>query len=100
MQGTQVCSLVQEDPTCRGGSWACEPQLLSLYARFHAPQQERSAQWEAQALQLESCHNSKKSNKDPAENKLIFFKKAKEVRVSEAAEQLPRCDLLKVSPQH
>ena len=39
VQGTQVLSLVWEDPTCRGAArpmrhnyWACKPQLLSLCA--------------------------------------------------------------------
>ena len=30
MQGTRVCTLVWEDPTCRRATWAREPQLLSL----------------------------------------------------------------------
>ena len=67
MQGTQVWSLVQEDPTYREAtkqllslrSRACEPQLLSLRAattearkpRACAPQQEKPPQWEALAPQ-------------------------------------------------
>ena len=68
MQGTQVPSLVQEDPMCHGvtkpvrhnyWAWAQEPQLLSPCATTtkahtltdHAPQQEKPPQWEARALQ-------------------------------------------------
>ena len=52
MQETQIRSLVQEDPTCRGANeplrhdyYACplEPQLMSpraATAEAHAPQQE------------------------------------------------------------
>ena len=47
MQGTQVWSLVWEDPTC----WA--PQLLSLCSRAHIPKQKKPPQWEACSLQLE-----------------------------------------------
>ena len=74
-QGTQVQSLVQEDPTCRGAAkplhhnyWACAlgpashnywvPQLLSLRAatiEAHMPRscapQRKPPQWEACALQ-------------------------------------------------
>ena len=80
VQGMQVPALVWEDPTCHGAtkprapqllslrSRAHEPQLLSPHApqllkppstttteapkpRAHAPQQEKSPQWEARALQ-------------------------------------------------
>ena len=78
MQGTQVRTQVQEDPTCRGATkpvrhnyWACtleptshkywarESQVLSTRAttteahvpRACAPQQEKPPQWEARALQ-------------------------------------------------
>ena len=61
VQGTQVLSLVQEDPTCHRAtkpvchyycSRAHEPQLLSLHAttteactpRAHVPQQEKPMQ--------------------------------------------------------
>ena len=83
MQGTQVPSLVGEDPTCRRATkpvprnyWACAlepvshnywahvPQLLSSCAmateacapRARAPQQEKPPQWEAHAPQLENTH--------------------------------------------
>ena len=40
MQGTQVQSLVQEDPTCcRATKAACVPQLLSPCSRAHNPKQ-------------------------------------------------------------
>ena len=71
MQGTQVQSLVREDPTCRGATkpvrhnyWACaldpashnywSPRATTTAARVpraHAPQQEKPPQWEAQAPQ-------------------------------------------------
>ena len=69
MQGTQVQSLVREDPTCRGATkpanhnyWAREPQLLSLRAtttearatRARPPQQEKPPQGEARAPQGEA----------------------------------------------
>ena len=67
MQGTQVQALAWEDPTCRGATKPCVPQLLSLRAttteacepqllspsattteacapRAHAPQQEKPLQ--------------------------------------------------------
>ena len=82
MQGTQVCVLVREDPTCCGATkpvchnyWACtlepashnywahEAQLLSPHAttiearkpRVRALQQEKPPQWEARAPQLEKA---------------------------------------------
>ena len=71
MQGTQVRSLVWEDPTCRGATkpvhrnyWACalEPTSHNYWAhvlqllkprtpRARAPQQEKPPQWEARAPQ-------------------------------------------------
>ena len=58
MQGTQVQSLIREDPTCHG---ATEPvpnyqaHILHLLKpcvpRAHAPQQEKSLQWEAHVPQ-------------------------------------------------
>ena len=38
MQGTQVRSLLQEEPTCRGTTEAPEPQLLSPRSRTWEPQ--------------------------------------------------------------
>ena len=38
MQGTRVRSLDGEDPTCRGATKPCAPQLLSLCARALVPQ--------------------------------------------------------------
>ena len=53
MQGTWVPSLVQDDPTCHG---ATKPvgHKWSHMPRTHGLQQEKSLQWEACALQLES----------------------------------------------
>ena len=70
MPGTQVRSLVREDPTCRGTTepmhhnyWACAlepashnywarvPQLLSLHSGARAPQKEKPPQWEAHTPQ-------------------------------------------------
>ena len=49
MQGTQVWSLVRDDPTCRGATKPLKSQLLNLHAatteavmpRAHAQQQEK-----------------------------------------------------------
>ena len=38
VQETRVQALVQEDPTCRGATKACVPQLLSLCSRAREPQ--------------------------------------------------------------
>ena len=38
MQATWIQALVQEDPTCRGATNACAPQLLSLCSRANEPQ--------------------------------------------------------------
>ena len=38
MQGTWVQALVREDPTCRGATKPCAPQLLSLCSRAREPQ--------------------------------------------------------------
>ena len=71
MQGTQVCALVREDPTCRRATkpvchnyWACalEPASHNYWSpratttearapRAPAPQQEKPPQWEARAPQ-------------------------------------------------
>ena len=51
MQGTGVRALVQEDPTCHG---ATKPVCHNYWAhvpRAHAPQRERSLQWEARPPQ-------------------------------------------------
>ena len=81
MQGTRVQALVREDLTSRGATkpvrhnyWACalelaSHQLLSPCAtttearvpRTRAPQQEKSPQWEARALQLEKAHAQQRS---------------------------------------
>ena len=81
MQGTQVRSLVWEDPTCRGATkpashnyWACVPQLLSPHAttteahtpRAHALQQEKPPQWEARTPQ-QSCPRSPQLEKAHAQ---------------------------------
>ena len=93
MQGTQIWSLVQEDPTCRRThvpqllslcSRAHEPQLLSLCAttteahtpRAHDPQQEKPLQWETCAPQRRvtpACRNQRepaRSNEDPTQPKI------------------------------
>ena len=59
MQGTQVQSLVQKDPTCLGATkpvhTTTEPThhvptyMKPMCSRDHAPQQEKSLQWEAWA---------------------------------------------------
>ena len=63
MQGTQVWTVVREDPTCHGATkpmrhnyWACalEPISHNYWAhvpRVHALQQENPPQWEARARQ-------------------------------------------------
>ena len=64
MQGTQVQSLVQEEPTCRGAAkpvrhnywaYALEPAWATTTEarepRAGAPQQEKAPQWEACAPQ-------------------------------------------------
>ena len=38
MQGTRVRALVWEDPTCRGATNPCVPQLPSLRSRAREPQ--------------------------------------------------------------
>ena len=62
MQGTQVQSLVREDPMCHGAAkpvrhnyWACplEPVRHNYWARTPracAPQQEKPLQWKATPL--------------------------------------------------
>ena len=50
MQGTQVRSLVREDPTCRGATSLCTQLLKPTHPRAHAPRQEKPPQREAQAL--------------------------------------------------
>ena len=58
MPGTQVRSLVWEDPTCCG---AAKPMRHNDWA--HTPQQEKSLQWEARALQLEkACAQQRRPN--------------------------------------
>ena len=55
MQGTQVRSLLREDPTCRRATkperhnyWAHVPQLLKpTHPKARALQQEKPPQWEA-----------------------------------------------------
>ena len=66
-QETQIQSLIGKNPTCRRAMKLMLPQLLSLYPRnqslqllkptgprAHAWQQEKTLQWEACILQLES----------------------------------------------
>ena len=91
MQGTQVRSLVREDPTCHGATkpvhhnywactlepvshnyWACVPQLLSLHAatteahapRAHAPQREATAMRSPRTTTKSSPH-SPQTEKSP-----------------------------------
>ena len=83
MQGTQVWSLVREDPTCHGATnpvrhnyWTCVPHLLKP-ARFRAcaRQQETLPQWEARAPQRRVGPTRRNwreptcSNKDPMQLK-------------------------------
>ena len=58
MKGTQVRSLVQEDPTCRGATkpvhhnyWARVHTTEALVPRARAPQQEKPLQWETRTPQ-------------------------------------------------
>ena len=85
MQGTQVQSLVWEDPTCCGASkpvrhnyWACalEPASHNYWAhapRGRAPQQEKPLWWEARAPQrrVAPAHRNwrkpARSNEDPTQ---------------------------------
>ena len=86
MQGTQVRSLVQEDPTCRGTTEAPVPQLLSPCSRTWEPQllqpthpralaaQQKSLQEEALVWRLERSPclprlEKARSNEDPAQPK-------------------------------
>ena len=73
MQGTQVQSLIRKDPwacaleprSCN--SWAHMPQLLKPSCpRTRAPQQEKTLQWEACILQLESSPCSLQLEKSPS----------------------------------
>ena len=66
MQGTQVWSLVQEDPTCRGATkpmhhnyWACtlEPRSHNYWA--HVPQLLKPARLEPVLCNKRSHHNEK-----------------------------------------
>ena len=54
MQGTQVWSLVWEDPTCCGATKPVCHSYWSLCPTACAPQQEKPSQWEDCALQAES----------------------------------------------
>ena len=90
MQGTQVGSLVQEDPTRSEAPkpvsrkyWAEAPQLLKpAHLRVHAPQQEKPAR-EAHAPKLKSSPYSPQLgksiclNKDSAQPKGVNIKKKK-----------------------
>ena len=69
MQGAWVRSLVQEDPTCWG---ATKPLCHNYWARAlepHAVQQEKPAQWEAHAPQLESSPCSLQLEKTRAQQR-------------------------------
>ena len=90
LQGTQVQSLVQEDPTCRRATkpvrhncWACtvEPACHNYWARVPracAPQQEKPLQREARTPQLEkACVQQQRPNaaKNFKKNNKNFLKK-------------------------
>ena len=53
--GTQVLSLVLEDPICPGATQPCVPQLLSLCSRASAPQQEKPR---SEKLLVPTCRGS------------------------------------------
>ena len=92
---TWVQSLIQEDPPCDGATkpvcyncwayapeprshnfWAHKPQLKPVPPGVHALKQEKSLQWEALSLQLESSPHLLKlkkspgSNRDPSQSKI------------------------------
>ena len=89
VQGTQVQSLIQKDPTCCGAAkpmyhnyWACAleptnhnysspaPQPLEpMHPTSRAPQEEKPPQWEAWESQLESSPCSQQLQKSPHNNK-------------------------------
>ena len=84
MEETQIWSLGQEDPTRQGATkpvshnyWACAiaPGSHNCMSRARALQQEKSLQWEACVLHLESSpqapqlEKSLSSNKDPLSQK-------------------------------
>ena len=46
MQGTQVRSLVWEDPTCRRATKPANHNYWAHAPKAHAPQQEKPLQWE------------------------------------------------------
>ena len=64
MQGTQVWSLVGEDPTCCSVTEDC-----ALEAR--APQQEKLPQWEVHTPQLEKARAQQRRANEP-NNKYIY----------------------------
>ena len=86
MQGTQIQSLIRQDPTCCGATklvhhnyWACAPcatATKSTPPRANAPQQEKPPQWEVHILQLESSscwlqlEESLCSKEDPVQPKI------------------------------
>ena len=63
MQGTQVPSLVQEDPTSSGQLSLCITTPKPVNPRAHSPQQEKPPPREAQAAQLESRPHSPRPEK-------------------------------------
>ena len=77
MQETQVRFLIWEDPTYRGTTKQAHVPVLqspgAAATEARALQQEKPRQWEAHALQLESCprllHLKKRlsSDQDPAQ---------------------------------
>ena len=68
MQGTQVRSLVWEDPTCRGATKPSVPQLLSLCSRACEPQllSPRAATTEARAPRARAPSKRSHRNEKPA----------------------------------
>ena len=63
MQGTQVQSLVREDPTCHGAAKACVPRLLSLSsaARSHLSEKPEHGEQTPLTATRESLHAATKA---------------------------------------
>ena len=79
MQGTQVWSLVREDPTCQGApksvhhsSWAFTPECMLLNKRGHCSETpEHCSWWAAPAPGYQ--RKPIRSNGDPAQRTFFFF---------------------------
>ena len=81
MQGTRVCALVWEDPTCRGAAGPVSHNYWACASGACAPQRERPRQWKARAPRWRVAparHNWRKPshrNEDPTQPRINKLKK-------------------------